>query len=136
MLMLRNLVSSLIEHDQITTTVAKAKETARLADKVITWSKKGQRSHKEQANRFLLVSPLLDAVFLCLHVREADSPDSARSERINKLLLASCSTSLQGDIRTEPAGSPACTSMDTDRVIMPLPLSLSWSTIQKTSDAA
>lgn len=43
MLMLRNLVSSLIEHDQITTTVAKAKETARLADKIITLSKKSQK---------------------------------------------------------------------------------------------
>jgi large subunit ribosomal protein L17 len=30
----RNLVSSLLEHGQIKTTVAKAKETARLAEKV------------------------------------------------------------------------------------------------------
>lgn len=52
MLMLRNLVSSLIEHDQITTTVAKAKETARLAEKLITLSKRSQK----QFNKALLVA--------------------------------------------------------------------------------
>lgn len=39
--MLRNLVCSLIEHRRVTTTVPKAKEARRLAEKVITLAKKG-----------------------------------------------------------------------------------------------
>ncbi|PWN51220.1 ribosomal protein L17 [Violaceomyces palustris] len=39
--LLRNLVSSLIEHERITTTVAKAKEAAREAEKIITLGKRG-----------------------------------------------------------------------------------------------
>ncbi|KAG5648061.1 hypothetical protein DXG03_007096 [Asterophora parasitica] len=34
MLMLRNLVTSLFEHEQISTTLPKARDTARLAEKV------------------------------------------------------------------------------------------------------
>jgi len=37
MLMLRNMVSSLLEHEQIKTTLPKAKEAARLADQVIAF---------------------------------------------------------------------------------------------------
>jgi ribosomal protein L17 len=57
MLMLRNLVSSLLEHEQIETTVAKAKEAARMAEWVITWGKKGTLSEKKRAESFLMVSP-------------------------------------------------------------------------------
>ncbi|EPQ29107.1 uncharacterized protein PFL1_03396 [Pseudozyma flocculosa PF-1] len=39
--LLRNLVSSLFEHERITTTVAKAKEAAREAEKIITLGKRG-----------------------------------------------------------------------------------------------
>ncbi|PWY97306.1 ribosomal protein L17 [Testicularia cyperi] len=39
--LLRNLVSSLIEHERISTTVAKAKEAAREAEKIITLGKRG-----------------------------------------------------------------------------------------------
>ena len=56
MLMLRNLVSSLLEHEQIETTVAKAKEAARMAEWVITWGKKGTLSEKKRAESFLMVS--------------------------------------------------------------------------------
>ena len=37
--MLENLVTSLLSHQQITTTLAKAKETKKLADRVITLGK-------------------------------------------------------------------------------------------------
>lgn len=50
-LMLRNLVSSLVEHDQVTTTLAKAKQAQRLADKLVSLAKKGD---KVGANAFLL----------------------------------------------------------------------------------
>jgi ribosomal protein L17 len=54
--MLRNMVSSLIEHQQITTTVAKAKEAQKLADQVINWGKKGRKHDWDRANSWLLVS--------------------------------------------------------------------------------
>jgi large subunit ribosomal protein L17 len=41
MAMLRNMVTSLIEHERIVTTVAKAKEVRALAEKIITMAKKG-----------------------------------------------------------------------------------------------
>ena len=39
--MFRNMVTSLIEHDRIRTTLPKAKELKRIADKAVTWAKKG-----------------------------------------------------------------------------------------------
>ncbi|KAG8934274.1 hypothetical protein FRC01_004055 [Tulasnella sp. 417] len=56
MLMLRNLVSSLLEHEQIKTTLPKAKETARLAEKILSLGKKGDLPAQRQAAAFLLVS--------------------------------------------------------------------------------
>lgn len=55
-LMLRNLVSSLLAHQSITTTVAKAKETQKLAEKVLQWGKSGKQADWARANSFLLVS--------------------------------------------------------------------------------
>ena len=39
--MFSNMVSSLLEHEQITTTLPKAKELRRIADKMITLGKRG-----------------------------------------------------------------------------------------------
>ena len=39
--MLRTMVTQLIEHERIVTTVAKAKELRKLADKMVTLGKKG-----------------------------------------------------------------------------------------------
>jgi large subunit ribosomal protein L17 len=47
--LLRNLVISLIEHQKIETTVARAKEARRLAEKVITLARKGDLSAKRRA---------------------------------------------------------------------------------------
>ncbi len=55
-MMLRNMVSSLLEHEQITTTVAKAKEAQKLAEQVIGWGKKGDKAAWDRANSYLLVS--------------------------------------------------------------------------------
>ncbi|MCB5251139.1 MAG: 50S ribosomal protein L17 [Candidatus Cloacimonadales bacterium] len=44
--MMRNLVISLFEHGQIETTQAKAKEMRSLAERVITYGKKGSLHHK------------------------------------------------------------------------------------------
>lgn len=49
--LLENLVSSLIDHEQITTTRAKAKELRRLADKMITLAKQGDLHSRRLALR-------------------------------------------------------------------------------------
>ena len=53
--MLANMVSSLIEHGQIKTTITKAKEARRVADKMVTLGKKG-----DLHRRRLAVSKLRD----------------------------------------------------------------------------
>ncbi|GAA5849674.1 hypothetical protein JCM3766R1_002126 [Sporobolomyces carnicolor] len=64
MLMLRNLVSSLLKHQQVSTTLAKAKAAQRLADQVIGWGKNGGKDNWERANAFLLNSKeTLDPLF-------------------------------------------------------------------------
>ncbi|KAF7723649.1 hypothetical protein EC973_001791 [Apophysomyces ossiformis] len=51
--MLRNMVSSLIEHGRIETTVAKAKELRPIADSMITLGKKGDVNARRQASSYL-----------------------------------------------------------------------------------
>ena len=47
--MLRNMVTSLIHHERITTTSAKAKELRRVAEKMITHAKVGNLHHRRLA---------------------------------------------------------------------------------------
>ena len=54
--MLRNLVSSLIEHGRVETTVAKAKEIQPIADRMVTLGKKGDVNARKQALSYLNVS--------------------------------------------------------------------------------
>ncbi|KAL7423052.1 54S ribosomal protein L8, mitochondrial [Cryptotrichosporon argae] len=54
--LLRNLVSALLHHEMIKTTVPKAKEAARLAEKIITLSKKGTDPARRAAQAFLFPS--------------------------------------------------------------------------------
>ena len=51
--MLRNLVTSLLEHEQIETTDAKAKELRRFADKMVTLGKQGDLSARRMAFAFM-----------------------------------------------------------------------------------
>ncbi len=46
--LLRHLVSGLVLHERITTTFARAKETQRLADHLITWGKEGSLSARRE----------------------------------------------------------------------------------------
>ncbi|TFY83584.1 hypothetical protein EWM64_g413 [Hericium alpestre] len=88
MLMLRNLVTSLVEHEQIKTTLPKARDTARLAEKacapmlapcllltrlqIITMGKKGDLPAYRKASGFLLRPKLTPKVFGELATRYAD----------------------------------------------------------------
>lgn len=49
--MLRNLVSSLVEHERIETTINRAKEVRRVADKLVTVAKGKERPEGEDAER-------------------------------------------------------------------------------------
>ena len=53
MAMLRNMVTSLIEHERIQTTDTRAKELKRLADKMITLGKRGDLHARRQAMRII-----------------------------------------------------------------------------------
>lgn len=61
--LLRNLVTSLIENESITTTWAKAKEAQRLADTLITLGKKNTEASRRKALSIFFVrdiSPVLE----------------------------------------------------------------------------
>lgn len=56
--MFRNMVSSVIEHEQIKTTLPKAKAISRLAERVITWTKAGAENvfYQRKIESYLMVS--------------------------------------------------------------------------------
>lgn len=54
--LLRNLVTSLIANESISTTYAKAKEAQRLAEKLITLGKKNTNAAKQRAKSIFFVS--------------------------------------------------------------------------------
>ncbi len=51
--LLRNLVTSLIEHERIETTLAKAKEARRVGERMITFAKRGDLSARRHVARFV-----------------------------------------------------------------------------------
>ncbi|KAI9817656.1 MAG: hypothetical protein M1826_001502 [Phylliscum demangeonii] len=59
--LLRNLVTSLFEHEAISTTWAKAKEAQRLAEKLITLGKKNTNAARDRAQRVFYVGRFLSA---------------------------------------------------------------------------
>lgn len=62
-LMLRNLVTSLIKSGRIETTEAKAKETRRLAEKMITLGKRGDLHARRQALAFMTDETVVKNLF-------------------------------------------------------------------------
>lgn len=64
--MLRNMVTSLFEHERIVTTVPKAKEARRVADKMITLAKRGDLHARRQAHAYIqskdVVAKLFDEI--------------------------------------------------------------------------
>jgi large subunit ribosomal protein L17 len=69
---LANMVCSLIEHSQIRTTVARAKEARRFADKMVTLAKKGTLHHRRQALAFLRHKPAVAKLFAELGKQHGD----------------------------------------------------------------
>ena len=64
--LLRNLITSLFQHERIETTVAKAKEARRLGERMITFAKRGDVAARRQVARFVhgddVVRKLFDTV--------------------------------------------------------------------------
>jgi|EP01047_Picozoa_sp_COSAG01_P038511 large subunit ribosomal protein L17 len=61
--MLRNLVSSLLEHERVETTLPRAREAQRMAERMITLGKKGTLLHRRKALAFVRTETLVHKVF-------------------------------------------------------------------------
>ncbi len=61
--MYRNMVTSLLEHERIETTDAKAKEVRRIADRMITLGKKGGLHNRRRALRIIREREVAAKVF-------------------------------------------------------------------------
>ena len=62
-LMLRNLVTSLLREGRIETTVTRAKETRRMAEKMITLGKKGDLHSRRQALAYIIDETVVTNLF-------------------------------------------------------------------------
>jgi len=72
--MLRNMVTSLLDHEEIRTTDAKAREVRRLADRMITLGKRGSLHARRQALRTLRSKEVAAKLFDTLADRYKDRP--------------------------------------------------------------
>ncbi|KAI5846454.1 50S ribosomal protein L17 [Morchella snyderi] len=72
--LLRNLVTSLFEHESISTTWHKAKEAQRLAEKCVTLAKKGTEAAKVQAGGIFYKRDIIPKLFGPIAERYRDRP--------------------------------------------------------------
>ncbi len=72
--MFRNMVAALLKHEQIETTLPKAKELRSFADKMITLGKRGGLHARRQALAIVPDTALVEKVFKDLAERYADRP--------------------------------------------------------------
>ncbi len=72
--MLRNLVTSLLEKEQIVTTDARAKEVRKLADKMITLGKRGDLHARRQAQSYIMGKDVVARLFERVAPRFQDRP--------------------------------------------------------------
>lgn len=70
--LLRNLCTSLLEHERLMTTVQKAKEVRPVAEKLITLGKKGSLHDRRRAAGILLKAAVVQKLFDTLAARFAD----------------------------------------------------------------
>lgn len=72
--MFSNMANALIKHEQITTTLPKAKELKRVADKLITLGKKGGLHRRRQAFAMLRDEAMVAKLFSVLSDRYKERP--------------------------------------------------------------
>ncbi len=59
----RNMIEALVTHGRIRTTLAKAKEVRRFADRVVTWGKQGGSVYHSKVHAFLRTPEAVKSVF-------------------------------------------------------------------------
>jgi large subunit ribosomal protein L17 len=79
----RNMVTSLLGYEKITTTESRAKVVRSLAEEMITLGKKGTLHHRRQALAYIFDKDVTDKVFSDLAKRYVDRPGGYT--RISKL---------------------------------------------------
>ncbi len=72
--MMRNLVTSLLEHERLETTEAKAKELRQLAEKIITLAKRNDLHARRQALAVVRSKDVVAKLFTDLRERFQDRP--------------------------------------------------------------
>lgn len=72
--MLRNLVTSLLQHEQVRTTDAKAKELRRVADRLITLAKRGTLDARRRAAAYIRTQTVVRKLFSDVAERFRDRP--------------------------------------------------------------
>jgi large subunit ribosomal protein L17 len=72
--MFANMAAALVKHEQITTTLPKAKELRRVVDKLISLGKRGDLHARRQALNTVRDRVLVEKLFSTLAERYADRP--------------------------------------------------------------
>lgn len=72
--LLRNAVTSLLEHEKITTTDGKAREIRRIAEKMITLGKRGDQHARRQADSYIMSDAVVYKLFTNLADRFSERP--------------------------------------------------------------
>jgi large subunit ribosomal protein L17 len=72
--MMRNMVTSFFENEKITTTVTRAKELRKLAEKMVTLAKRGDLHSRRQALRVIRDPKVVARLFEMIAPRYAERP--------------------------------------------------------------
>ena len=72
--LLRNLVTELFRHERIETTVEKAKEARRLAERLITFAKRGDLHARRQVDRYVMSPEVTRKLFTTIAPWYAERP--------------------------------------------------------------
>jgi large subunit ribosomal protein L17 len=84
---LRNLVTALFQYERIETTVAKAKESRRLAERLITFAKRGDLAARRHVARFVMRPAVVAKLFATIAPWYAERPGGyTRIVRIGRRL--------------------------------------------------
>jgi large subunit ribosomal protein L17 len=73
-MLLRNLVTELFRHERIETTTAKAKEARRLAERLITFAKRGDIHARRQVDRYVMSRDVTRKLFSTIAPWYAERP--------------------------------------------------------------
>ena len=85
--LLRNLVTALFQYERIETTVAKAKESRRLAERLITFAKRGDLAARRHVARFVMKPAVTQKLFATIAPWYAERPGGyTRIMRIGRRL--------------------------------------------------